>query len=253
MATSAGNAVEKVLRVLDGLADHSRLSDLSRDAELPKSTVHRILQTLVAEGFATYDERAGGYTPGARLLGLAGRTLGRLDVASGAEPVLRSLQRRTGATVHLAVLSGDEAVYVQKLEGSKPYRMVSRVGMSIPLHCTGIGKAILAGLPDAEVTLLLARTGMPARTPSTITEVDRMLEDLAGVRQRGWSRDDQENEAGIVCAGAGVRDHTGATIGAVSVSQLATDPERVELDELGPWVAVTAREVSAAFGAPKTA
>jgi DNA-binding IclR family transcriptional regulator len=252
MATSPGNAVEKVLRVLDGLADHSRLSDLSREAELPKSTVHRILQTLVAEGFAAYDERAGGYTPGARLLGLAGRTLGRLDVASGAEPALRSLQQRTGATVHLAVLSGDEAVYVQKLEGSKPYRMVSRVGMSIPLHCTGIGKAILAGLPDDAVTALLERTGMPPRTPATITDVDAMLAELAGIRERGWSRDDQENEAGIVCAGAAVRDHTGTTIGAVSVSQLATDPELVDLDELGPWVADTAGQVSAAFGAPRS-
>jgi IclR family acetate operon transcriptional repressor len=246
----SANAVAKVLRVLDGLADHTRVAELAGRTGLPKSTVHRILQTLVAEGFAAYDEDAGSYTPGARLLALAGRTLRRVDVATGGEPVLRRLQERTGATVHLAVLAGDEAVYVRKLEGDKPYRMVSRVGMAIPLHCTAIGKAILAGLPEDDAVALLRRTGLPARTPGTLTTVQALLADLAEVRGRGWSRDDEENEVGVVCVGAAVRDHTGRTVGAVSVSQLASDPQRLAAEDLGPQVSAAAAEVSAAFGAP---
>ena len=246
-----GNAVEKVLAVLEALADHRRLTDIARTTGLPKSTVHRILQTLVERDFAAFDD-ATGYVPGPRMLGLAGRTLGELDATLGAEPVLRRLQERYSATVHMAVLTGDEAVYVRKLEGNKPYRMVSRVGMAIPLHCTGIGKALLAGMSDRDVAALVARTGLPGRTPQTLTTVESLLADLAAVRDRGWACDMEENEQGIVCVGAAVRDHSGRMSAAISVSQLRSDPTAVALDELGPQVAAAAAEVSAGFGVRRT-
>ena len=247
-ATAAGNAAEKVLRVLAALDEHPRLADLTRAVALPKSTVHRILQTLVSEGFASYDDATGSYAPGPRLLGLAGRVLGRVEVAAGTDPALRDLQERTGATVHLAVLADDEAVYVRKVESRKPYRMVSRVGMAVPLHSTSIGKALLAGMTDADVTGIVDRTGLPRRTPATITSVPVLLADLAGVRDRGWAVDREENESGIVCVGAGVRDHAGQVVAAVSVSQLKSDPDAGADDEVGPLVAATAAAITAAYG-----
>lgn len=246
-APSPGNAVEKVLAVLEALADHRRLTDLSRSTGLPKSTVHRILQTLVDQGFAAYDDA--GYGPGPRMLGLAGRTLGKIDATLGAEPALRRLQEQYSATVHMAVLTGDEAVYVRKIEGNKPYRMVSRVGMAIPLHCTGIGKAILAGMTDDDVAALAGRTGLPRRTPQTLTTLDALLADLVTVRDRGWARDLEENEVGIVCVGAAIRDHSGRVSAGISVSQLRSDPTAVDVDQLGPDVAAAAAEVSSVFGA----
>lgn len=245
----AANAAGKVLRTLDALPDHPRLGDLARAVDLPKSTVHRILQTMVAEGFVSLDEGSGQYTPGARLLGLAGRTLSRADASVGAEPVLRRLQQRTGATVHLAVLSGDEAVYVRKVEGNKPYRMVSRVGMAVPLHCTGIGKAILAGMPHEDLHAFLDRADLVRRTPSTLATPEDVLQDLDAIRERGWANDLEENEVGIVCVGAGVRDHRGQVTAAISVSQLKSDQDLIPLDDLGPWVVAAAAEVSAGFGA----
>jgi IclR family acetate operon transcriptional repressor len=245
----AANAAEKVLRTLDALPDHPRLGDLARATDLPKSTVHRILQTMLSEGFVAFDEGSGHYTPGPRLLGLAGRTLSRADTSSGAEPMLRRLQQETGATVHLAVLSGDEAVYVRKVEGNKPYRMISRVGMAVPLHCTGIGKAILAGMTTEEVRAFAGRAGLARRTPATLTEVDDLVAEVARIRERGWATDLEENEIGIVCIGAGVRDHTGAVTAALSVSQLKSDQDGVPLDLLGPLVLQTADQVSLAFGA----
>jgi IclR family transcriptional regulator, acetate operon repressor len=205
--------------------------------------VHRILQTLVDRDFAAFDDVTG-YAPGPRMVGLAGRTLGELDASLGAEPALRRLQQFSSATVHMAVLAGDEAIYVRKLEGNKPYRMVSRVGMSIPLHCTSIGKALLAAMPDGDVAETMRRTGMARRTPRTVTTIEDLLEDLKFVRQRGWSSDVEENEEGIVCVGAGVRDHAGRVSAAISVSQLRSDPTAIALDELGPHVAATAAEVS---------
>jgi len=239
-----------VLRTLDALPDHPRLGDLARATGLPKSTVHRILQTMTTEGFAVLDETSGTYTPGPRLLGLAGRTLSRTDATTGAEPALRRLQEATGATVHLAVLAGDEAVYVRKLEGNKPYRMVSRVGMSVPLHCTAIGKALLAGMGSEQVRAFASRAGLPGRTPATITAVGALVAETDRVREQGWSTDLEENEVGIFCVGAGVRDHTGHVTAALSVSQLKSDAERIEVEDLGPVVARAAAEVSAAFGAP---
>jgi IclR family transcriptional regulator, acetate operon repressor len=246
----SANAAEKLLRTLDALPDNPRLADLARATELSKSTVHRLLRSMVDEGFASIDEVSGDYTPGPRLLALAGRTLHVVDTSIGAEPTLRRVLQETGATVHLAVRAGDEALYIRKMEGDKPYRMVSRVGMTIPLHCTGIGKAMLAGMSEEEVREVAARTGLVRRTPATITDADRLVAAVGEVAERGWATDDEENEVGIVCVGAGVRDHTGRVVAALSVSQLRTDPEAAPFDELGPIVAAAAKEISNAFGSP---
>jgi IclR family acetate operon transcriptional repressor len=241
--------VEKTLAVLDALGDHERIADIAQATGLHKSTVHRILQDFARLGFARATDH-GTYQGGARILGLAGRVLARTDAAERARPELAALQEECGGTVHLAMLDGDEAVYVAKVEGSKPYRMASRVGMAMPLHCTAIGKAALAALPEPEVRALLARVPMPPRTPRTFTDPAALLAHLQEVRARGWSVDDEENEAGVRCVGAAVFDHTRRVIGAVSVSQLTSDPASRLPEEVGPQVAATALAISRALGAP---
>ena len=233
--------------VLEALADHSRVGDIAKSTVLPKATVHRILQTLVRHGFARTDGH-GEYVGGPRILSLAGRFLQRLDIAEQVRPILRDLQERTGWTVHLALLSGDEAVYVAKLEGAKPYTLASRVGMSLRLHCTSIGKAILATMPDDEVLALLRRAGMPARTEHTVTDEQALLADLATVRDRGWAEDHEENESGVRAVGAAVFDHTGEVFGAVSAAALIYQDDPA--GERGDLVQTVAHQVSRALGAP---
>ncbi|MFJ6673858.1 IclR family transcriptional regulator [Actinosynnema sp. NPDC091369] len=240
------SAAEKTLSVLEALADHSRIADIADASGLPKPTVHRILQTLVHRGFARADGR-GGYLGGPRILSLAGRFLQRLDVAGHVRPTLRDLQERTGWTVHLALRSGDEAVYVAKEEGVRPYHLASRVGMGLRLHCTSIGKAILAALPDDEVRSLLRRTGLPARTERTITDERALLAELAAVRRRGYAEDHEENEAGVRAYGAAVVDHTGEVVGGVSAAALVDLAE--EPHDLPQLVVRAAAEVSRALGA----
>ncbi len=232
--------------VLEALADHSRVVDIAKSTALPKPTVHRILQTLVRHGFARSDGQ-GDYVGGPRILSLAGRFLQRLDIAEQVRPILRDLQERTGWTVHLALLSGDEAVYVAKLEGAGPYTLASRVGMSLRLHCTSIGKAVLATLTDDEVRALVRRTGLPARTEHTLTDEESLLADLREVRRRGYAEDREENETGVRAVGAAVFDHTGEVFGAVSAAALAyrDDPA----GERGDLVVRAAAEVSKALGA----
>ncbi|MCO5994107.1 IclR family transcriptional regulator [Actinoallomurus rhizosphaericola] len=245
---TGGGSIDKALTVLEALAEHSRVTDIAAGTGLPKSTVHRILQSLVGWGFARTDGR-GGYLPGPRILTLAGKVMSRFDPAQHADSALQALRDRTGFTVHFAIRSGDEAVYVRKLEGLRPYRMGSRVGMSLRLHSTSIGKAILAQLSDDEVTAIASRTGLEPRTERTITEVDALIAHLAEVRRHGHAVDDEENERGIRCVGAPVFDHTGAVMGGISVSGLAFE---VGVDDAPLFAAVmaAARDVSLAMGAP---
>jgi IclR family transcriptional regulator, acetate operon repressor len=245
-----GGAVDKAFEVLEALAEHGRLADIAAATGLPKATVHRILQVMVERGLArpTGD---GGYVSGPRMLAVAGRVLHRIDLPAQVRPHLEELQRRTGRTVHLALLAGDEAVYAAKVEGDKPYRLASRVGMSLHLHCTSIGKAMLAAMADDEVAGLAARTGLPRRTPRTITDVDALLTDVAATRARGWAEDDEENEAGVCAAGAAVFDHAGRLVGGVSAATLSYDA--APNGEVGPEVVVTARQISEDLGFTRSA
>ncbi|GGK83193.1 IclR family transcriptional regulator [Sphaerisporangium melleum] len=244
-----GSSIDKALAVLEAIAEHHRVTDIAAATGVSKSTVHRILQSLVEWGFARADG-AGGYEPGPRILTLAGRVMTRFDPSRQASASLRALHEHTGYTTHFAIRSGDEAVYVDKLEGRRPYQMPSRVGMSLRLHSTAIGKAILAELGEEEVRGVAARTGLARLTPATLTGVEELLVHLESVRARGYAVDDEENEPGVRCVGAPVFDHTGRVLGGISISTLAMDMDRARLEELAPAVTAAAREVSQALGAP---
>ncbi|MEV0621443.1 IclR family transcriptional regulator [Nonomuraea sp. NPDC050404] len=244
-----GSSIDKALSVLEAIAEHHRVTDIAAATGISKSTVHRILQSLVEWGFARADG-TGGYEPGPRILTLAGRVMARFDPARQAAGALRALHERTGYTTHMAVRNGDEAVYVEKLEGRRPYQMPSRIGMSLRLHSTAIGKAILAQLDDEEVRAIAARTGLPGLTAGTLTDAESLLAGLREVRERGYAVDDGENVSDIICVGAPVLDHTGQVLGGISISALVMDMTRAELEQHAQEVMSAAREVSMAMGAP---
>jgi IclR family transcriptional regulator, acetate operon repressor len=242
-------ASDKTLAVLESLGTHSRLSDISAATGLPKPTAHRILKTLAEHGFARADGK-GRYAAGPRVLTLAGRLLSRLDPAEEAGHTLRGLQAETRLTVHLGAYGADEVVYIAKLEAPAPYQMPSRVGMSVPLHATAIGKAILAALSDEEAGRVCARAGLRPRTPKTITEARALITQLTEIRERGYALDDEENETGIRCVGAAVYDHTDQVMGGVSLSWLAFSNPSRPVPELGGHVVTAADAISARLGAP---
>ncbi len=240
-------AIGKVAAVVEALVEERRTTEIARRTGLPVSTVHRILQELVAVGWAREDSDHG-YLLGARLLTLAGRDSDHATLVRVARPFLEDLSGRTGHAVHFAVRTGDEAVYVDKLEGSRAYNMRSRVGLAIPLHCTAIGKALLAELPDTEVRDWARRAGLPRRTPHTITSREGLVAHLVTVRERGYSVDDEENEVTTRCIGAAVQDHLGQPIGGISLSTLAFELGDDRVRALAPLVVETARSISAALG-----
>jgi IclR family acetate operon transcriptional repressor len=225
-----------------------RLAEIAEKAEVGKTTAHRVLQVLVANNYA--QARGDGmYSPGPALAALS-RGLGtEMDLAQIAEPALTKLQRMSGHTVHFAVRTGRVAVYLAKVEGSKPYQMASRVGMQIPLHCTAIGKSVLAHLPDAELAAVLepAEPGTSTQRVSAV-RMRALRNDLARVRERGYAIDDEENEPNVRCVGAPVHGPDGSAIGGISVSGLAFMLTLEQANELGPQVIACAQRVSAALG-----
>lgn len=238
------DATEKTLSVLDALdGARSRLGDIAERAELPKSTVHRILRRLVERGYARA-QGDGVYVLGPRVLTMAGAMLGRLDATKLAAPVLRSLHADVGHTVHFAMLSDDEAVYLEKLvDPGLPYQFASRVGGRIALHCTAIGKSLLAGMET------LPQLDLVRRTPQTLVTLEALSDELERVRERGFAIDDEENERNIRCVGAAARDHTGSATHAISVSALTVELSFDDAVALGPRVVEAADAVSQALGA----
>jgi DNA-binding IclR family transcriptional regulator len=241
-------SIDKALTVLEALAEHSRLTDIAAASGLPKSTVHRILQSLIGWGFAFADGN-GGYLPGPRILTLAGRVMSRFDPAQHARAALRDLRDRTGMTVHFAIRSGDEVVYVDKIEGRRPYQMKSRVGMGVPLHTTAIGKVVLAHLPEDETAEIIGRAGLTAVTRRSITDPAVLRRQLAEAATGGYAVDDGENDAGISCIGAPVFDHTATVMGGISISALSFELD-LDSEALVAEVTSAARAVSEALGSP---
>jgi IclR family acetate operon transcriptional repressor len=248
------DATEKTLSVLDALdvsraGGASRLGDIAARAELPKSTTHRILRRLIDRGYARA-EGDGVYVLGPRVLTMAGDMLHELDAAVVARPILRALHAEVGLTIHFAMLVDDEAVYLEKLaDPGLPYQFASRVGGRMPLHCTSIGKALLAAMPVNEAREVLSRRELVRRTPATLVSLDALDEELELVRARGFAIDDEENERNIRCVGSAVRDHRGAPTHAISVSALTVELGLGDAVALGPRVVAAARAVSSALGA----
>ena len=245
------NSIEKTLAVLRALLMPNpphRLADIADHAELGKTSAHRILQVLVSNNHAlAWGD--GVYSPGPALYALGGLTGDQLDLAAAARPLLEELQRSTGHTVHFAVRSGRVGVYVTKIEGDKPYQMASRVGMQIHLHCTSIGKAVLAALPEKEVDAILSDPDNgSAGSAQVISDPEAFRDELVTISRRGYSIDDEENEANVRCVGAAVYASNGSVLGGISVSGLAFMFSMEQLHTVGPTVAATADRLSGALG-----
>lgn len=233
-AQVAGTAsFSKFMHVLQLVADAQEpvnVAALMRASGYPRPTVHRIVAALIAERLLVENERSGMLALGPRLIQLASRSWGRSELRLAAVDELKRLRDLTGETVHLAVPNGSSMVYIEKLESPSAVRMTSRIGTSVSLHATAVGKAYLAALDEAALAPLLQDLPLPRYTANTATDLDALRAQVALTRTRGWSVDNEENEAGIFCFGAVIRGGTGAPVAAISVSTLVFrqkgDPEQ---------------------------
>jgi IclR family transcriptional regulator, acetate operon repressor len=195
-----------------------RLGRIARDADVTKPSTHRILQGLVAPATSSPTGTAP-KGPGPRAYTLS--ALFATGQQGEAEKILRRLQADVEQTVHVALCSSSRAIYVLKIDSDRPYRMASRVGSRIALHCTAIGKVILAHLGAAQRWRLLAEeAGLPARTSRTCMDPAALEAQLDRARADGYAMDDEENEETVRCIAAPLLDGAGSPIGGVSISTL---------------------------------
>lgn len=244
------SSLRRGLRLLRCVADGPdaglTLAELARVAELPKSTVVRLLPPLVEEGLLAH---AGArYRLGPSTAAYGGRYLEGLDIRTAARGALEPLAAATGETAHLVLLDGIEVVYVDKVESPSPVRMYSRIGSRRPLYCTAVGKALLER-HEADLLPAVLAAGLTPLTPTTLVTEAALREDLARVRRRGYALDDGENEPGIRCVAAAVTDSAGHAFAALSVSGPAGRVTKARSAELGARVRAAAAEVSRAYGA----
>ena len=244
-------SLTKALAIIEALASSPRpltAVQLSRSLKLTRPTVYRILKTLSQHGFVTREEGGPSYRLSFKLLDLGQRVLEGRDLLEVARPVLRKLGARCHETVHLAVPEDGRMVYLDKLEGSGPFCTNSRLGRSVPMHCTALGKSVLAFLPQQRAHAVLMRHGMPRHTPRTIVVLPMMERELARVRRQGYAIDDVEFEEGVRCMGAPVLDHRGTPIAAISVSAPLSRMPLAKAQEVGVMVREGAASVSRAMG-----
>jgi IclR family transcriptional regulator, acetate operon repressor len=199
-------SVDRAFGLLEHMADAGGpvgLSELATISGLPLPTIHRLIRSLVNQGYVR-QERSRRYALGPGLIRL-GESANRM-LGSWAVPYLSELVDEIGETSNMATLEGDTVVYVAQVPSLHSMRMFTEVGRRVMPHCTGVGKALLSMLPDAEVRALIARTGMPPRTERTITDPEVLVAEVARSRQRGYAVDDQEQEAGVRCVAVPVSD-----------------------------------------------
>lgn len=217
------SSVAKVFRILETVVAHQArglaYSEVVARTELPKASAHRLLKSLVQAGYLRFDTQAGRYYGDLKLSSLGSAVTSHFDLKEYVRPHLLRLQAETKHTCNLGVLSGDAGVYLDKLESSEAYgiKLYSSIGKRFPLHCTGMGKVLLAGMPPAARRKILARK-LETFTPSTITDPAALEKELNTVRRCGYSLDREEITRGIVCVAAPIRDGEGDTVAAISVA-----------------------------------
>jgi IclR family transcriptional regulator, acetate operon repressor len=242
--------VTKVLRILETLQDSSaplQLKEISLRTNINKSTAYRFLAHLESEGYLFRDD-AGAYIVGPKLARLGSGAAYHATLRTVSRPVMQRLSLVTTETVNLGVLSGLDVLYVDVLESTHLFRMASQIGSRLPLHCTALGKAMLASLGPAERDGAMASLRLEKVAPHTITSVARLQKELKKIAQQGYAVDDEEASAGARCVGAPIFDHSGNVAAALSVSGPITRIAREKLLAIGKGVREGAQLISRNLG-----
>lgn len=252
--SSKVKTLDRALDLVEALSRHRQgvtVTRLASELEIPKSRVFRFLDTLRSRGYVRKDEEGARYYLDTGFLAIARSVDAGGDLRSLARPHLLRLRDEVEETVHLAVPSGAGMVYIDKFDSGKPVGMASYVGQRLPLHCTSLGKAYLGHLQREECDRLLSALSLERRTDNTTVERQALIEELTAIKEQGYAMDDIENEDGVRCVGAALRDTANDPVAAISVSAPSYRFTRERAAELGLYCLDVADRISAdVYGAP---
>jgi IclR family transcriptional regulator, KDG regulon repressor len=224
--------------------------EITRRLDLPRTTVHELVATLVARSYlAPVPEGGNRYRLGVRAFQLGSRYLGHLDLVTEGQLAARQVASACDETVHVAILEGTEVTYIAKVDSTHAVRMVSGVGRRLPAHCTAVGKMLLASLPEAVLDARFpADRQLPSMTPNSIVSLGQLKRELAEIRARGLAYDYCESNLDVACVAAPVLDHRAEVAAAMSISVPTSRWNAGKQEEYSRLVADGARRLSVQLG-----
>ncbi len=241
------SSVKKALKVLETFTEDRTELGVTQIAELlksHKSSVSRILMTLMAEGFVEKSPLTNKYRLGMKLIELGHRALSRFDLKEYASPYLEALAKKSNEIIHLSILDQNEIVYIDKKGEGQVLTVATKVGGRNPAHACGMGKVLLSGLSQEELMKVLSTAPMRRFTPTTITEIPKLLMELDKIRRQGFAIDNEESFPGVKCVAAPIRDSRGKVIAAMSATVPSQRMGKERMKELAALVMECARQIS---------
>ena len=208
MPESCNRTLQRGLQILELLSSVKRgmeLHEIAKQMELPKSTAHNLVHTLVDCGYIMSDSHGRfQLTPKTYEIGAAG--MQDMDIGHALRRCMRHAFNECNETMHLGVLSGPDVVYIDKIESTQSIRMTSRIGSRLPLYATAMGKAFLAAMPDADIRKLYPEKTLPKLTEHTVSSLDELLAQIRRIREAGYAWEDQENAENVSCVAVSILD-----------------------------------------------
>lgn len=238
-------SLTKIARILECFSTADRalsLAELCERTGYPRSTTHRLLASMREVGFLDQDRTRERYRLGLKLFEFGNVVLSNMDLHREARPYAEQLGRLTGQLVHLAVFDGRQAVVIHRSDPSDHATPLTHIE-NAPVHCTSVGKAILAFQPPAIIDRLIA-AGLRRYTDTTIADGDMLRDELARIRERGYAVDEAEHQPGLRCVGAPIRDPSGRVFAAISVSGPAWKLPSSEVEALAKMVVHCAQSIA---------
>lgn len=242
--TQSVKSAQRTLEILETVArykDGVGFVELAAALPYPKSSLHGLLQTIIAMRWLTFDPVTRTYSIGVKPWEVGQSFLRSRELVVRARQYLRETNEELDETVQLGILDDLDVVYIDKVEGTKPLRLISNVGSRLPAYVTGIGKALLSGLPDDVLVSRFEGVELEGYTAKTITSGDQLIQVVREVRRQGYSTDDGEYTHGVFCVAVPIRDQSGEVVAAMSCS---VPKALIELGELqvGQMIEVLTRQ-----------
>lgn len=244
-------SIDRAFDILEALkAGEIGLIDLSKKVKLNKSTVHRLLNTLIYRGYVNQNPDNNRYKLSLKFLDIGNSVLNDLNIVSIAKPHIRRLSESTNEVVHLVSIEKDEVVYIDKIESKNTIRMHSFIGKRIPIYCTAVGKAYMSCLENDEFLRLWNNfeDKLVKLTKNTITSKDAILKEITIIKNNGFAVDNEENEEGVICVAAPIFNYEGSVKYAISISTPKMRIDQNKIESFGKLVKETAKQISKDLG-----
>lgn len=213
--------LDRVMDIIELLSTSKQgmgVTEIGNRLNLHKSTVHRLITSLLKRGYIEKDAKTGLYKIGLKFIEISSLHLHQLELKTEAAPFMRRLSETTGQVSHLAILDGTDVVYIEKFDLVPSLRLYSQIGKRVPVYCTALGKVLMSSKTNGLRNQILDGIELKPFTKNTIIDRKVLEIELDKTQQRGWAVDNEEHEAGVCCIAAPVFDFTGKVIAAVSIS-----------------------------------